>query len=1228
MNSGNAVQRTSRILLALAVLVGSITLGESPAAAATATVNGVVYTSGSDGTAYASGFTSDLPANLTIESSVVIGAETYSVTGIGSQAFMAASALVSVTIPDSVTSISGYAFYNAPKLVSVSIPDSVTSIALGAFYQAKALATVNIPNRLTLIGDQVFSQTNLASVVIPSSVTSIGDSAFSYNQNLKSVTIPDSVTRIGASAFQGVGLTSVVVPDSVTRLYDSTFSDDRSLASVTIGSGVTALGSYVFSDGQSNTALKSVIFKGRAPTVTAKTFYRATPKIYHYAKYGSAVVSGGFSSPTWQGLTTVSMSDPLALTPKPTLSGVAEVGQTLTANVGTWNDGVSFAYAWNRNGVAIMAATSATYLLTSADLEASITVTVTGSKTGFSSVSVSSDPKVVNLASMSLTPTPFLGGTSMVGETLRLYAGNWDEGVTLSYVWKRDGVAITGATSATYLLTKADLAAIITATVSGNKTGFRSVSMTTEPFPAVAAQTSVTLQGVIYKLDGDGAAYVYGYTGEMPTTVSIASSVTIDDLDYAVTSIAAYAFYYGPIVSLTIPDSVTSIGDYSFFANNSLGSVTLPESLKSIGSMAFAYTGITSITIPSSVTEIADYAFYWASSLTSVNFRGAAPSIVSRAFEGENPTVYFYSRFGSDVVADGFTTPTWLGLNAVAFSAPLTLTPTPVIAGTVAVGETITADLGVWDSGVSFEYRWLRNGNEIAGATSASYVMTADDLNALLTVTVTASKPGFDSLTKTSSATLPVAAGTLTLTPTPTISGSAIFGETLTANPGVWDSGVALSYVWKRDGVTIDGATSASYLLAVDDAGKKMSVTVTGSKKVYQSTSRTSVQTQFVALRTAVLPQKSYLRCLGAVNEKSCWAVYSQLRFPISVGGWDNKFESTIVWLRNGESTGQSGQTYKLTDLDVGAVITARVTAFMPGYNAFEITSQPSPAVIATELESSPASIAGQAAVGAVLQARAERKWDAALERAWQWLRDGVEITGATKANYEVSNSDLGCKISVRIYSSVREFESVKYTSAATEKVIVLKELEHGTNIDGDRFVGEDLAADTSAWTDGVDFTFQWHRDNHEIQNDGNTRFYKLLKKDAGSVVWVEVTGSKDGYLTETVIVGKKGKKVGQRQLNEKQLLDTELTYSKGGLTASKPWCKFKDAKFSYSWTLDGKAQTGKGATFSPSKSGLVEVTVLVKVDGFGDTTRTAIEKFTLKTDKAATSTTSNGKKR
>ena len=83
------------------------------------------------------------------------------------------------------------------------------------------------------------------------------------------------------------------------------------------------------------------------------------------------------------------------------------------------------------------------------------------------------------------------------------------------------------------------------------------------------------------------------------------TSVTIPN---SVTSIGKSAFFGNNLTSITIPDSVTSIGNGAF-ENNQLTSVTIPDSVTSIGSYAFRENKLTSVTIPTSVTSIGSCAF-------------------------------------------------------------------------------------------------------------------------------------------------------------------------------------------------------------------------------------------------------------------------------------------------------------------------------------------------------------------------------------------------------------------------------------------------------------------------------------------------------------------------------------------------------------------------------------------------------------------------------------------
>ena len=112
-------------------------------------------------------------------------------------------------------------------------------------------------------------------------------------------------------------------------------------------------------------------------------------------------------------------------------------------------------------------------------------------------------------------------------------------------------------------------------------------------------------------------------------------NISVVGQEYTVTGIGLVAFVDNNLQSITIPDSVTSIGNSAFNHCNSLKSVEFGENsqLTSIGDYAFSYcSSLTSITIPKGITSIASSTFRSCSSLTSITIPDSVTSIGSSAF--------------------------------------------------------------------------------------------------------------------------------------------------------------------------------------------------------------------------------------------------------------------------------------------------------------------------------------------------------------------------------------------------------------------------------------------------------------------------------------------------------------------------------------------------------------------------------------------------------------------
>lgn len=172
-----------------------------------------------------------------IPASITYSEQTYSVTGIGTQAFYDCAELTSITIPESITNIGTSAFLGCANLTEVHIAD-ITAwckipfsndssnpllYARHLYLNGEELTELKIPEGITQLSRNVFLNClSLTSVEIPGAITSIGNQAFYGCNNLTSITVNwDRPLVINTSIFNGMNKSTCIlyVPKGTAKMF-------------------------------------------------------------------------------------------------------------------------------------------------------------------------------------------------------------------------------------------------------------------------------------------------------------------------------------------------------------------------------------------------------------------------------------------------------------------------------------------------------------------------------------------------------------------------------------------------------------------------------------------------------------------------------------------------------------------------------------------------------------------------------------------------------------------------------------------------------------------------------------------------------------------------------------------------------------------------------------------------------------------------------------------------
>ncbi|MDR1151130.1 MAG: hypothetical protein LBK72_01405, partial [Bifidobacteriaceae bacterium] len=158
-----------------------------------------------------------------------------------------------------------------------------------------------------------------------------------------------------------------------------------------------------------------------------------------------------------------------------------------------------------------------------------------------------------------------------------------------------------------------------------------------------------------------------------------------------------------------------------------------------------------------------------------------------------------------------------------------------------------------------------------------------------------------------------------------------------------------------------------------------------------------------------------------------------------TVGSFGEVQPTSLVysWYRDATPIAKAHDpVYTIRPADAGHLVTAKVTAGRDGVLPMTVTSVPSPMIAPGTMTPGTVRIAGSPRVGVELEAKPSGFGPLKpTSYAFQWLRGGKPIAGATSRTYLVTDKDTHKRLSVQVTASRRAFTDAAVTSAKTKKI-------------------------------------------------------------------------------------------------------------------------------------------------------------------------------------------------